>query len=130
MLREINGILRQTNLPNESEEYLLKREELRRAEIDLRNQRKIGSGNNSQIQILSQMMSDAIEAVNPCRAHRARLCLFFAEHEVIDDKRPIRTCEKFAETYVSDWPVSCIKLRRNLLEDIVFDGRTFGEPPA
>src|SRR5689334_3953098 len=28
MLREINGILRQTNLPNESEEYLLKRDEL------------------------------------------------------------------------------------------------------
>lgn len=40
MLREINGILRQTNLPNESEEYLLKREELRRAEIELRNQRE------------------------------------------------------------------------------------------
>jgi hypothetical protein len=31
MLREINGILRQTNLPDESEEYLLKRDELRRA---------------------------------------------------------------------------------------------------
>jgi predicted dithiol-disulfide oxidoreductase (DUF899 family) len=40
MLREINGILRQTNLPNESEEYLLKRDELRRAEIDLTNRRE------------------------------------------------------------------------------------------
>src|SRR3954451_14671283 len=41
MLRElINGILPQTNLPNESEEYLSKREELRRAEIELRNQRE------------------------------------------------------------------------------------------
>ena len=40
MLREINGILRQTNLPDESEEYLSKREELRRAEIELRNQRE------------------------------------------------------------------------------------------
>src|SRR5881296_2738585 len=40
MLREINGILRQTNLPNESEQYLLKRDELRRAEIDLRKQRE------------------------------------------------------------------------------------------
>src|SRR5437762_3134481 len=40
MLREINGILRQTNLPDESEEYLLKRDELRRAEIDLRKQRE------------------------------------------------------------------------------------------
>src|SRR3954462_11542422 len=40
MLREINGTLRQTNLANESEEYLSKREELRRAEIELRNQRE------------------------------------------------------------------------------------------
>jgi len=40
MLREINGILRQTNLTNESEEYVLKRDELRRAEIDLMKQRE------------------------------------------------------------------------------------------
>ena len=40
MLREINGILRQTNLANESEEYLVKRDELRRVEIELRNQRE------------------------------------------------------------------------------------------
>lgn len=39
MLKTINGILRQTNL-NESEEYLSKREELRLAEIELRNQRE------------------------------------------------------------------------------------------
>src|SRR5436309_9244814 len=36
----INGTLRQTNLTDESEEYLLKREVLRRAEIELRNQRE------------------------------------------------------------------------------------------
>ena len=36
----INGTFRQTNLPNESEEYLLKREQLRLAEIELRNQRE------------------------------------------------------------------------------------------
>src|SRR5262245_24135653 len=41
MVREmINGTFRQTNLPNESEEYLSKREELRRAEIELRRQRE------------------------------------------------------------------------------------------
>ena len=39
MLQTINGILRQTNL-NESEEYLSRREELRLAEIELRNQRE------------------------------------------------------------------------------------------
>lgn len=36
----INSTLRQTNLPNESEEYLSKREALRRAEIELMNQRE------------------------------------------------------------------------------------------
>jgi predicted dithiol-disulfide oxidoreductase (DUF899 family) len=36
----INGTLRQTNLPNESDEYLSKREELRLAEIELMRQRE------------------------------------------------------------------------------------------
>src|SRR5262249_29797629 len=40
MLQTIDGILRQTNLANESEDYLSKREELRLAEIELRNQRE------------------------------------------------------------------------------------------
>ena len=36
----INGTYRQTNLPNESDEYLAKREELRHAEIELMRQRE------------------------------------------------------------------------------------------
>src|SRR5688500_8847934 len=36
----IDGTYRQTNLTNESAEYLSKREELRLAEIELRNQRE------------------------------------------------------------------------------------------
>ena len=36
----INGTYRQTNLPNESAEYLAKREELRQAEIELMRQRE------------------------------------------------------------------------------------------
>src|SRR5438552_1416566 len=40
MLQTINGTLRQTNLPTETEEYLSRREELRLAEIELRNQRE------------------------------------------------------------------------------------------
>src|SRR5436853_7687295 len=36
----IDGTYRQTNLPNESAEYLPKREELRLAEIELRNTRE------------------------------------------------------------------------------------------
>src|ERR1043165_7516855 len=36
----INGTFQQTNLPNESEEYLAKRDELRLAEIELMRQRE------------------------------------------------------------------------------------------
>ena len=39
-LEMINGTFRQTNLPNESDEYLSKREELRLAEIELMRQRE------------------------------------------------------------------------------------------
>ena len=41
MVKEtVNGVFRQTNLSNESEEYLAKREELRLAEIELMRQRE------------------------------------------------------------------------------------------
>ena len=41
MVKEtIDGIFRQTNLPNESEEYLRKREELRLAEVALMQQQE------------------------------------------------------------------------------------------
>src|SRR5690349_3670884 len=40
MLKTVEGILRQTNLPNESAEYLAKREEVRLAEIELMRARE------------------------------------------------------------------------------------------
>src|SRR5262245_9388852 len=40
----IDGTYRQTNLPNESPEYLSKREELRQAEIELMRQRERVAG--------------------------------------------------------------------------------------
>jgi len=40
MLKIVDGILRQTNLPNESDEYLRKREEVRLAEIELMRARE------------------------------------------------------------------------------------------
>lgn len=40
MLKTVDGILRQTNLPNESPEYLAKREEVRLAEIELMRARE------------------------------------------------------------------------------------------
>ena len=61
MLGEMNGVLRQTNLTDESEEYLLKREELRRAEVELRNQRervaelRVGFPRDQSLRTMSSM---------------------------------------------------------------------------
>src|SRR5690348_14373911 len=73
------------------------------------------------------MVRDAIKTVNPRRAHRTRLCLFFAEHEVIDDQRPIRACEKLAESYLLNRCVSCIEFCGDFLEYVILDRRTLGE---
>ncbi len=45
VLEMINGTFRQTNLSNESDEYLAKREELRLAEIELMRQSEPSRGN-------------------------------------------------------------------------------------
>jgi len=92
--------------------------------------RQIGRGNNSQIQILSEMVRDAINTVNPRRAHRTRLCLFFAEHEVINDHRSIRACEKLAESYLLDRSVCGIEFPGNFFEYVIFDRRTLRELAA
>src|SRR5262245_20982930 len=91
---------------------------------------EIGGGNNSQIQILSEVVRDAIKTVNPRRAHRTRLRLFFAEHEMIDDHRPIRACEKTAESYLLDRRVACVEFPGNFLEYVILDRRTLGELAA
>ena len=48
------------------------------ARARVRSQRdRIGRGDNCNVDILSQMMSDTIPAVDPKRAHRAWVVCFF-----------------------------------------------------
>jgi predicted dithiol-disulfide oxidoreductase (DUF899 family) len=78
MLQTINGILRQTNLSNESEEYLSKREELRVAEIELRNQpervaelrRKLPEGPAVQDYIFEEVAAALDSGDSPARTVR------------------------------------------------------------
>lgn len=66
MVREmINGSFRQTNLSNESEEYLSKREELRRAEIELRDQRERVAALRRQLPQGPAVQDYAFEEVPP-----------------------------------------------------------------
>src|SRR5438552_9460490 len=78
MLQTINGTLRQTNLPNESEEYLSRREELRLAEIELRNQRErvaefrreLPKGPAAQDYIFEEVAASLESAESPIRTVR------------------------------------------------------------
>ena len=50
-------------------------------------------GDDRKIDTLREVMRDAVETVDPGRAHWAWLCLFFAVHKVIENDRPIRSGE-------------------------------------
>ena len=47
---------------------------------------EIGSGNDREIDILSQMMGHAVKPVDPHRAHRTCFLLTFAVHEMLQNK--------------------------------------------
>src|SRR5437879_8129836 len=91
MLQTINGTLRQTNLPNESEEYLSKREELRLAEIELRNQRervaelrrKLPKGPAVQDYIFEEVDESLESGYSPIRT--VRLSKLFTGSKLSDD---------------------------------------------
>ena len=83
----------------------------------------ISCSNDRQIEVLSEVIRNAIEAVDPRRAHRAWFRLSFSEHELIEHDRSIRRSEKLAESYGSYGRVSCVESRGDLLEDVIQDGR-------
>src|SRR6266705_2462667 len=60
---------------------------------------RIRRGDNRQVHILRQVMSDAIVAVDPGSTHRARIDLLLAKHEVIDYQRTIGRGEQLAQPY-------------------------------
>src|SRR2546422_2265273 len=91
---------------------------------------RIRRSNDRQIEIWSQVVRNTIEAVDPRRAHRTWLRLFFAVHELINDDRPVRSGEKLAESYSSDRLVSFIQFHGDFLEYIILDGWTFWKPTA
>src|ERR1044071_9712970 len=51
---------------------------------ELSQRGRIGRGDDRKVNILSQMMCDAIEAVDPRGAHRTSFGLFLSKHELID----------------------------------------------
>lgn len=73
----IDGTYRQTNLTNESPEYLAKREELRKAEIDLMRQRERSrtfAGVSTRVQRSRTMCSGKARRNSTGETHRSGQC--------------------------------------------------------
>jgi hypothetical protein len=56
--------------------------------------RRIGRGHDRKVEVLPEVVRDAVEAVDPLRAHRARMSLRFPVHQVVDDERPVGAREQ------------------------------------
>jgi hypothetical protein len=84
--------------------------------------RRSSRGNNDEVDVLCQMMSNTIPAVDKQGAHRARTGLLLPVHEVIYDQRPARCGEQLAQANRSDGCIACQQVRRTLFEHVVLNG--------
>jgi len=74
-------------------------------------------GGPGEVEILSEVMGDAVGAIELGGAHGARFALPLSIHQVIDDERAIGTrlgsflCEEFAETCGAHGRVTALRSR-------------------
>src|SRR5215472_6799685 len=92
--------------------------------------RQIGSCDHREVKILSEVVGDAIEAIDPCGAHGAGLRLLFPEHEVVHDERAIGFGEEFTEANGPRRRITGIEIVWALLKRIVLNRSTLGEIAA
>src|SRR5438105_3102924 len=76
---------------------------------------RIGSGGDHEVDVLRQMMSDAIETIDPHRTHGAGFRLLLAVHEVIDDHGAVWSTEQLAQADTSRGRVTGIEVSRTFL---------------
>jgi hypothetical protein len=79
----------------------------------------VGGSDHGEIEILSEVMGDAVSAVEPGGAHGASLRLLLSEHEVINDERAIGIGEEFTEAHGAHGRITCIEVARALFKLVV-----------
>src|SRR5262249_11354343 len=68
--------------------------------------REIGCRDNREVDVLGNVVSDSVYAVDPSSAHRTRLDLTFSVHQLIKHQRPPRRAEQFAQPDGSRWCIA------------------------
>src|SRR5215469_672037 len=89
--------------------------------------RRICCGDNREVGVLGNVVSDSVYAVDPSRTHRTRPGLTFPVHQVINHQRPAYRAEQFAQTDGSYWRVARIQVDWTFYEFVVLHGRTRGK---
>jgi hypothetical protein len=90
----------------------------------------ISGGDDCEIEILSEVMCNAVGAIKPGGAHGARFGLSLSIHEVIDDERAIGLGEEFAETRGAHGRIASAELAGALFKRIVLNRSALWEMAA
>src|SRR6185503_18659651 len=89
----------------------------------LSQHRRVSGSDDRKVDILSEMMSNAIVAVDPGGTHRTSLGLFLSKHELINHKRTIGRREQLTHANFSDRFVAIVERSRTFKELVILNGR-------
>jgi hypothetical protein len=91
---------------------------------------EVGGGDHGEVEVLGEVMGDAVGAVEPSSAHGARFGLPLSIHQVIKDERAIGLGEQLAETRGAHGRVTRTKIARAFFERIVLNRSALREMAA
>ena len=92
--------------------------------------RRLGRRDHDEVGVLLDVVRDAVEAVDPHRAHRARLRLRLAVHEVVHDQRAVGPGEQLAQPHLAHRVVAGIEIAWAFEEHVVVHDRARRQRPA
>src|SRR6185369_1118526 len=90
----------------------------------------ISGGDDCEIEMLGEVMCNAVGAIKPGGAHGARFGLSLSKHEVIDDERAIGFGEEFAKTRGAHGRITSAEVAWALVKRIVLNRSALWEMPA
>ena len=66
----------------------------------------MGCGHYREVDVLGNVVSDSVYAVDPSGAHRTRLGLTLPVHQMLNYQRPALSGEQFAQPDGSQWCIA------------------------
>jgi hypothetical protein len=90
---------------------------------------RISRRHNRQVNVLREVMSNTIEAVDPGGTHWAGYSLLLSVHEVVNHERTIRRGEEFAQPHIFCRRIAIVKRRWTFKKLVILNRRTLWQCP-